>query len=164
MLHVGIIVSKIDFFTTLFPYTTLFRSGFLGFVLIVHFYCPKNIELLGNFQALANLLGGWCIRKHCKRTWHKAKWKLSTFSLDIREPIWTQFINQRTNMKTIQCLKPVHSGQPHKTHDKSDLKNFTQKLEQGYEGDLKNLENNMVHSKAILIKTTSRMNLDFEDK
>ena len=67
-------------------------------------------------------------------------------------------------MKTIQCLKPVHSARPHRTHDKSDLKNFTQKLEQGYEGDLKNLENTVVHNNPILIKKTLRMDLGFEDK
>ena len=47
-------------------------------------------------------------------------------------------------MNTIQCLKPIHSGKPHKTHGISDLNNFTHKLEQGYEGDLKYLENNVV--------------------
>ena len=67
-------------------------------------------------------------------------------------------------MNTIQRLKHVHSEQPHRTHDRSDLKNFTQKLEQGYEGDIKNLEKNMVHNNPILIKNPLSMNPGFEDK
>ena len=67
-------------------------------------------------------------------------------------------------MNTIQCLKPVHSRHPHITDDRSDLKNFAQKLEQGYEEDIKNLENNVVHNKPILIKNTLSMNPGFEDK
>ena len=57
-------------FTNSLPHGTIY--GFLGLVLTVHFDCLENIELPGNFQALANLIGGWCIRKHCKRTWHQA--------------------------------------------------------------------------------------------
>ena len=67
-------------------------------------------------------------------------------------------------MNTIQYLKPVHSGKPHRSHHRSDLNNFTQKLKQGYEGDLKHLEKNMVHNKPILIKNTLSMNPGFEDK
>ena len=64
-------------------------------------------------------------------------------------------------MNTIQCLKPIHSGKPHKTHGISDLNNFTHKLEQVYEADLKYLENNVVHNKPILITNTLSMNLGF---
>ena len=67
-------------------------------------------------------------------------------------------------MNTIQYLKHVHSRQPHKTHDISDLKNLNQKLEHGYEGDLKNLEKNVVHNKQIIIKNTLSMKPSFEDK
>ena len=67
-------------------------------------------------------------------------------------------------MNTIQRLKHVHSEQPHRTHDRSDLKNFTQKLEYRYGGDLNNLENNVVHNKTILIKNALGMNPGFEDK